>query len=166
MSTSKATLATDFRQAPDQNEGMPIYLREWREYRGFSPAYLARKIGCHRSLVSKWETRQRPLDKLKWINAICDVLDIKQEQLSKMPPAARPKEVRISSETASNPIAAASDRAVTEGETMFNERVASIQIIGELPPELVSTALNMLKSLRDAAVGPAANPQKRGSTPE
>jgi transcriptional regulator with XRE-family HTH domain len=166
VSTPIDELTADFRQPRDENQGMGFYLAEWRQYRGMKPAVLAKKIGVHRSLVSKWETRERALTNVNHINRICEVLKVSQEDLAKKPPATMSEELMISSEMADNPIHSASEADQSEGNSMVKERIASIQIIGALPPELMPTALQLLQSLRDAVGVPTTRPSPRGRASE
>jgi transcriptional regulator with XRE-family HTH domain len=168
MSTPKTTpvdtLETDIRHVPDDDQGMALYLKQWREFRGLSPADLARSLGVHRSYVSKWETGERALKDVNRINKICEVLDISQEQLSKMPPKTSPDEVMISSAARSKPIPSDSESEPTEGIKMVNDKIAAITIIGNLPDELASTARKLLESLEQAGAAKRRNPTRRGGT--
>jgi transcriptional regulator with XRE-family HTH domain len=164
MSTVKDTLATDFRQAPDHDPGMALYLKQWREFRGIKPARLASSIGVHRSLVSKWETGERTLKDIKWVKAICEVLQVTQEDLAKMPPKISQNKVMISSAVPHKPIPSDSESERSEGLEMVNAKIAAIRIIGNLPDELASTALNLLETLEQAGSAKKQNPTKRGST--
>lgn len=164
MSTENDTLATDNGQEPGHDLDMGIYLAEWLEAKGMEGADLARRIGCSRSLVSKWVTKERPLKDINWITKICAVLEISQEQLSKMPPKL-PGKVIVSSGVLSDSPPTAAPAASPEGIEMFDERVVCIQILGELPDELIPAARKMLERLRDIGGGAkSAHPTKRGST--
>jgi transcriptional regulator with XRE-family HTH domain len=146
MSTQKDTLATDNVHEPGDDLGMALYLAEWLTFKGIEGAELARRIGCSRSLVSKWVTKQRALRDVNWITKICRVLGITQEQLSKMPPKSHGS-LGISSETESDTEGAAGRSASGEGIEMIEKRIKLHESVELIPDDLLDTANSLLERL-------------------
>jgi transcriptional regulator with XRE-family HTH domain len=69
----------------------PLYVKEWRVYRGLSLEALGAKIeldgktGVEKNTVWRWETDQKRLDPFK-IAAIARALDLEPEDLWRPPP--------------------------------------------------------------------------------
>lgn len=163
MSTPKPALETESPHVPGQDEVMPLYLKEWRKHRRLTQDQLAEAIGTQKSYVSKWETRDRALRDVNWINKICEVLKIDQKQLSKMPPKSHDslgthKGVQYDTE---RPAAGADP---TEGIEMVIKRADLHAAIEELPDDLIDTAVSLINRLKGAKGPSSPHPSKRGST--
>jgi transcriptional regulator with XRE-family HTH domain len=147
MSTRKDSLVPDSPQVPYQDEGMPLYLKEWRQHRGLTQQQLADRIGTAKSYVSKWETKERALRDINRIKKICEVLDIGQDDLSKMPPKSGESLTRRSS--ADSDSVQTADLAGHTGDIEMLEKRADLHAAVEgLPDELLDTLANLIDRLK------------------
>lgn len=78
-------ISHNVKMTDESKNGGPNFLKVWREFRGFTQAELAEKVGTNANMIGYLETGERGLS-LKWLRRLAPALDTNVGMLAQYDP--------------------------------------------------------------------------------
>lgn len=140
-----------------QHARMRHYLKEWREYRELTQDQVAGAVGlAHKGSIQKIEKHPEKDLSTRRAKALAAVLNIGSEDLYRRPDPVKDSSIAIRQDTKLG-----NESPLLGGSKMINELSQLIDEAADMPPELIPTAVKLLKTLKAVGEVRPSNPPSR-----
>lgn len=136
---------------------MRHYLKEWRELRGLTQEKVADEIGlAHKGSIQKIEKHPEKDLSTRRVKTLAGVLNIGVDDLYRKPDPINDSVIAIRKDTK-----VGNESPDLGGQSMVNELSQLIDEAADMPPDLIPTAVKLLRKLKAVGEPRLAHPPTR-----